>query len=243
MSRPPRTQFPGALHHVTARGNRKANIFLDDSDYRTWLSLVDRAADRFGFVCHAYCQMPNHFHLLVETPTTNLSEAMHFVNCNYAQLFNVRHGLTGHVLQGRFHSVLVTEESHFLELGRYITLNPVRAGIVPVPEDWRWSSYRATAGLDEAPFWLDTATVRMRFNGESDKERISAYRDFVIAGVGGRNPLKPPALPELDSKVNRSQAIRDALRTGHYSPSQIAAHFQVSTKTVQRIRAADEAAR
>ncbi len=242
MSRPPRTQFPGAFHHVTARGNRKANIFLDDLDYLTWLELVERAADRFGFVIHAYCQMPNHFHLLIETPVANLSEAMHFLNCVYSQRFNVRHGLTGHVLQGRFYSVLLEQEAHFLELARYITLNPVRAGLVQNAADWRWSNYRATAGMVAAPEWLDIASTRGRFHGSSDGERIQSYCDFVAAGAREYHRPTPPALPPATFGKRATQlAIADALRSGQYSPAQIAEHFKVSARTVKRIRAAEAA--
>jgi len=241
MSRPPRPLLPDAHYHVTARGNRKANIFLDDRDYLIWLDFVARTADRFGFICHAYCQMPNHFHLLLETPLPNLSDGMHFLNCLYSQSFNFRHGLTGHVFQGRYHSVLLEEESHFLELARYITLNPVRAGLVNEAADWRWSSYRATAGLISAPEWLDTSTIRERFNGTDDVDRIRAYCNFVAAGIGGRDPMKSPALPAFDGKQDRQHAIAAALRAGHHTPAQIAEHFKVSTKTVQRIRAAEAA--
>lgn len=241
MSRPPRPLIPDAFYHVTARGNRKANIYLDDRDYLIWHDLVARTADRFGFICHAYCQMPNHFHMMLETPMPNLSEGMHFLNCTYSQHFNVLHGLTGHVFQGRFHSVLLEEESHFLELVRYIALNPVRAGLVASAVDWRWSSYQATAGLVAAPEWLDTSTVRKRFHGTSDPDRIQAYRDFVSAGIGAHSPLKPPPLPAVDSKKDRQQAIAEALRAGLHSPAHIAEHFKVSTKTVQRIRAAEAA--
>lgn len=241
MSRPPRPLLADALYHVTARGNRKANIYLDERDYLVWHDLIARTAERFGFICHAYCQMPNHFHVLLETPVPNLSEGMHFLNCLYSQNFNVRHGLTGHVFQGRFHSVLLEQESHFLELARYLTLNPVRAGMVSGPADWRWSSYRATAGLVAAPDWLDTSTIRQRFHGENDAERIRSYREFVAAGIGGHHPMRPPALSMASGKQAQQQAIAEALRAGQHSPSQIAEHFKVSKKTVQRIRAAEAA--
>jgi REP element-mobilizing transposase RayT len=228
-----------AFYHVTARGNRKANIYLDERDYLTWQDLMARTADQFGFICHAYCQMPNHFHLLVQTPLPNLSAGMHFLDCVYSQNFNVRHGLTGHVLQGRFHSVLLEQESHYLELARYIALNPVRAGIVAGAADWRWSSYRATAGIVMAPEWLDVTAIRARFPGDDEAAQTRAYRNFVDAGLGKGNPLKPPtqpALPMVEGKPGRHKAIADALRSGNYSSARIAAHFGVSTKTVQRIR-------
>lgn len=241
MSRPPRVQFPGAIYHVTARGNRKAPIFLDDLDYLTWHTLVSRAADRFGFICHAYCQMPNHFHILLQTPIANLSEIMHFLNCVYSLQFNVRHGLTGHVFQGRFHSVLLERDEHFLELMRYIPLNPVRAGLVQNAAEWRWSNFCATAGLIASPEWLETESTLLRFHGSTATERRTSYCDFVSAGVDRKPPSTPPDLPTAWGKRATQAAIADALRTGLYSPAQIAEHFKVSIKTVQRIRAAEAA--
>jgi REP element-mobilizing transposase RayT len=227
MSRPPRTQFPGAFYHVTARGNRKANIFLDDLDYLTWHSLVARAAERFGFVAHAYCQMPNHFHLVLETPLTNLSEIMHFLNCVYSLQFNARHGLSGHVLQGRFHSVLLEREAHFLELARYVTLNPVRAGLVQRAEDWRWSNYRATAGMAEAPAWLNTEATRSRSTAPampsaSGATAISSQREWAEAIPWRRPPCqpssagKPPSAPSPLRCAPGNTAQRKSPGTSRY---------------------------
>jgi len=238
MSRPPRPRIAGALYHVTARGNRKADIFLDEQDYACWLELFGQAVQRFALVCHGFCQMPNHFHLLLQTPAPNISEAMHFLNCAYACAFNRRHELDGHVLQGRFHSVLVEEESHFLELTRYIALNPVRARLVPTAAEWRWSHYRFTAGLECAPPWLQTEATLSRFAQVDEAARQQAFRSFVAAGVGGRNPLAPPKLPEPQScktAEERDAAIGHAMRSGHFTARQLAEHFSLSLSTVHRI--------
>jgi len=113
--------------------------------------VLAEAVERYHWICHAYCLMPNHYHLLVETPLANLSQGMRQLNGAYTQAFNRRHNRTGHLLQGRYKAILVEKESHLLELARYIVLNPVRAKLVRHPRAWRWSSYRATAGDEEPP--------------------------------------------------------------------------------------------
>ena len=147
MARPLRIEFPGALYHVTARGNARAPIFLEDADRQLLLATLGDANERHGWLCHAYCLMPNHYHLLLGTPDANLSRGMRQLNGLYTQRFNRRHDRVGHVFQGRFKGILVEREAHLLELARYIVLNPVRAGIVACAEAYRWSSLRATQDL------------------------------------------------------------------------------------------------
>lgn len=141
MARPPRVQIPGATYHVTARGNRRQSIFLDDDDRRLFVALLKRVVQRRRWRLVAYCLMTNHFHLVIESPSTNLSSGMHYLNFRYAQLFNERHALDGHVFGGRFGSVLVESERQLSELLRYVAFNPVRAGLSEHPSDWRWSSF------------------------------------------------------------------------------------------------------
>jgi len=150
MARPLRIEFAGAIYHVTSRGNGRQRIFLDDRDNRLFLELLGNTLERFQWVCHAYCLMVNHYHLMIETPEANLSKGMHHLNASFSQAHNKRHGAVGHLLQGRFKSIVVDRESYLLELARYVVLNPVRAGMVARPEDWPWSSYRHTAGLTAA---------------------------------------------------------------------------------------------
>lgn len=114
---------------------------------------------RFGWLCHAYCLMDNHYHLLIETPEANLSLDMRQLNGVYAQRFNRRHGRVGHVLQGRFKAIVVDRDSYLLELCRYVVLNPIRAGRVEHIERYAWSSYPATIGLAQCPAWLKTDWV------------------------------------------------------------------------------------
>lgn len=187
MARQLRLEFEGALYHLTARGNARQPIFQDDTDRRQFLALLGREILQQRWCCYAYCLMDNHYHLLVETPEANLSRGMRRLNASYTQRFNRRHKRVGHVLQGRFKSLLVEKESYLLELCRYLVLNPVRAAMVETAADWRWSSYRATVGDEPAPTWLDAAGVLALFAPEPTAAR-HAYRSFVQAGIGQPSP-------------------------------------------------------
>jgi REP element-mobilizing transposase RayT len=189
MSRPLRLEFPGALYHVTARGNERSSIFRDDRDRARFLEMLGAVAASSSWIVHAYCLMGNHYHVVVETPRANLSAGMQRLNGRYTQWFNIRHGRSGHLLQGRYHAVLVERDSHLLELCRYVVLNPVRAGVAAVPEKWPWSSYRATAGLSAAPPWLDVDGTLSPFSRSKSKAR-ELYRTFVAEGRGARSPEK-----------------------------------------------------
>lgn len=188
MTRPLRLEFPGALYHVTSRGNRQSSIFLDDHDRYAWNEILGKICVRCNFMVHAYCQMGNHYHLVVETAEGNLSQGMRQFNGGYTQNFNRRHGMVGHVLQGRYKAILVQKESYLLELARYIVLNPVRAGLVPSARDWKWSSYRATVGDTDGTDWLSSAALLAHF-GDSRDMAILRYREFVDNGTDCASPL------------------------------------------------------
>jgi REP element-mobilizing transposase RayT len=181
MSRPLRLDHAGALWHVTSRGNERREVFRDDEDRREFLRLVGRTVDLFGWNLHAWVLMGNHYHLLVGTPEATLSRGMRQLNGDYAQHFNRRHGRDGHVFQGRFKAILVQREAHLLEIARYVVRNPVRAGLVKAPGDWEWSSYRATAGLEPCPEWLDAAFLQDVF-GSRRATATARYREFVAEG-------------------------------------------------------------
>lgn len=182
MARPLRIEFPGALYHLTARGNARASIYFDDRDRRVFLDIVGEVVERYLWRCYAYCLMPNHYHLVVDTPQPNLSRGMRQLNGLYTQRFNRRHGRVGHVFQGRFKGILVERESHLLELARYVVLNPVRAGMVEKPENYRWSSLLATLGLAPAPSWLRPEAVVAPFGTRA------RYLEFVRQGRGAASP-------------------------------------------------------
>jgi len=183
MARPLRIQYEGAVYHVTSRGNARAKIYLADSDRRQFLDVLGRAVSRFGWVCHAYCLMSNHYHLLIETPSPNLSQGMQLLNGVYTQRFNRAQKRSGHVFQGRFKAILVEKESHLLELARYVVLNPVRARMTRSARDWPWSSYCATAGQIEVPEFLTIDWILSQL-GAKRASAIRAYHRFVSQGKG-----------------------------------------------------------
>ena len=151
MARPLRIEFPGALYHVTARGDRQEPIYEDDDDRKVFLDLLGKVIVEWNWVCQAYCMMGNHYHLLVETPDGNLAKGMRQLNGVYTQLSNRRHQRVGHLFQGRYKAILVDRDEYLLELGRYVVLNPVRARLVKRVEDWPWSSYRSMVGQARNP--------------------------------------------------------------------------------------------
>ncbi len=187
MSRPLRIEFPGAFYHVTSRGNARKKIFLNEIDRESFVETLAWVVERFGWICHAYCLMDNHFHLLIETPIPNLSKGMRQLNGVYTQRFNRRHKRVGHLFQGRFKSILVEQDSYLLELCRYIVLNPVRANMVASAEAYHWSSYQATVGSAAVPACLTTEWILDQFA----KTRAVArrrYATFVAEGLGNSSP-------------------------------------------------------
>lgn len=190
MARPLRLEFAGALYHVTARGDRREPIYADEVDRREWLRVLEEVCQRFNWVIHAYCQMTNHYHMVVETPDGNLSRGMRQLNGLYTQRFNRRHGLVGHLFQGRYKAIVVQKEGYLKELARYVVLNPVRAGIVDEPGAWPWSNFQLTVSDERAPpEWLDVDWLLAGF-GKSRREAVGAYTRFVLAGIGVRSPLE-----------------------------------------------------
>lgn len=187
MARPLRLEFAGALYHVTSRGDRREAIYEDDADRHMFLSLFDQVCEAHNWLCHAYCLMGNHYHILIETPDANLSQGMRQLNGMYTQRFNHTHGKVGHVFQGRYQAILVEKQAYLLELARYIVLNPVRAGMVRAAKDWRWSSYRATVGQSASPSCLTTDWLLAAF-GVRKAEAIECYKRFVGEGKGQSSP-------------------------------------------------------
>lgn len=183
MARPLRIEFPGGLYHVTARGNGRQSIFADDVDRERFLLVLTSVVSRYHVLCHAYCLMANHYHLLLETPEANLSRAMRQLNGVYSQAFNRRHGRPGHVLEGRFHAQVVGKDAYLRAVCRYIVLNPVRAGLVTHPGHWLWSSYGATAGEAPVPRCLTVDWVLSL--GDTSVRAVAErrYRQFVEAGL------------------------------------------------------------
>ena len=187
MSRPLRIEFPGAVYHVTSRGNARQRIYRNDEDRQQFLSILSHVVGRYGWLCHAYCLMDNHYHLLLETPKPNLSLGMRQLNGLYTQSHNRRYRRVGHLFQGRFKAILVEKESHLLELCRYVVLNPVRAKRVKHPGKWKWSSYRATAGKAIVPDHLTVDWLLGQY-GSRLQQAQEKYRASVADGMGTSSP-------------------------------------------------------
>jgi REP element-mobilizing transposase RayT len=159
-------------------------IYADDRDRLHFLHLLQKAIAEYHWQLLAYVLMSNHYHLLFRTPDTNLSLGMKDLDGDYAAFFNTRHRRVGHLFQGRFKSHLVDSETYLLEVARYVVLNPVRAHLVEEPGEWRWSSYRATAGLAAVPLWLEPAPILDTLDSGNWNIAMRDYREFVAAGVG-----------------------------------------------------------
>jgi len=218
MARPLRLAYPGGLYHVTARGNGRQPIFEDDTDRARFLMVLTASVTRYHVLCHAYCLMDNHYHLLLETPEANLSRAMRQLNGVYSQGFARRHGRPGHVLQGRFHAQVVDRDAYLREVCRYIVLNPVRACLVAHPGQWRWSSYRATVGEAPVPAFLTVDWVLALGDTPVRSRAQQRYRQFVEAAMAeATNPLtrfdSRPVVGDADFLVRLRQRVPDIVAT------------------------------
>ena len=188
MVRALRIEFPHAVYHVTARGNARKDIFLTDSHRRQFLDYLAKTAERYNWLCHAYCLMSNHYHLLIETIDPTLSGGMKYLNGRYAQYFNQSQRRVGHVFQGRYKGILVEKEGYLLELSRYIVLNPVRAKMVARAEDWPWSSCPAALGQCAAHHCLHVDWLLNLF-GQRLSEARKRYHRFIEQGIASPSPL------------------------------------------------------
>ncbi len=225
MPRPLRPLAAGLIYHATARGNAKARMFLDDVDYEVFLAGLAVSGHLDGLLCHAYCLMENHYHLLVETPRANLDDAMQRLNGTYAMRFNRHHERTGHVFQGRYGSKLITDDDYALTVVRYIAANPVQAGLCARPEDWPWSSYAATAGLAPSQPFL-TSRVLAWFGGREE------YRRFIAGGLDVQLERRPPLTEPVPTR--EPARIATAHRVHGYTLAEIAAHLGIGLSTVWR---------
>jgi putative transposase len=181
MPRRPRSQFAGALYHVTARANVGRVAFRDDAERSQFLTFLECVVGSRLWSCRALCLLSTHYHLLVATPEPDIAAGMQYLNGRYAQWVNWYRGERGHLFEGRYCSVLVENESHALELHRYIALNPVRAGLAATPEDWPWSTFRALVGLARAPELLDVDGALADFGPRAKARR--RLRAFVWDGL------------------------------------------------------------
>jgi REP-associated tyrosine transposase len=190
VARKPRTDLANAVHHVSARANGDELLFREPEDRREFLQALRNVSGRQEWRCQAYCLMGTHFHLIVHTLKPTLSAGMARLCTSYAQWFNWKYDRHGHLFGGRFSSQHITNETRLFEAHRYVALNPVRAEHCGDPADWRWGSYRALAGLDRPPDFLDVSAVHALFGPQQDPKLV--YRAFVLSGLerAGSDPCR-----------------------------------------------------
>lgn len=175
MARRPRFWYPGALFHITARGNRGSDLFYDQFDFESYLELVQSCQYEYPFKLHAFCLMSNHVHLLIEVQNHPPGDIMKYIQFRYAKYFNRRHDITGHVFQGRYYSSMIDSIHYLLEVSKYIHLNPVKAGVTSKPGDYKWSSYHSYMNTDDQSF-LSTNQILEHFNDPKNH----SYECYVL---------------------------------------------------------------
>ena len=233
MPRPPRYDYPGDTHHVIVRGVARTVVAVDDADYERSLRVLAKVASRFELVCHAWCLLPNHAHLLVTSQHGNLSRAMHWFGTCTAQAFNLRHDRSGHLYQGALaHGWSGTTGISSSSSGTS-PLNPVRAGLCASPADWLWSSYSATAGLCPAPSFLDTqAFLGLLARTTTSRGSLRAWRRSP------RRARRSTAAAPPDARGDPRRGLEPCHRVAHfrhgYSQAAIAKHLGVSASQICR---------
>jgi REP element-mobilizing transposase RayT len=240
MARPLRIQFPGAFYHVTARGNEQKNIFKSNRDREKFLSYLESAGDRYGVVIHAFCLMDNHYHALIETPEGNLSQIMRHINGAYTTYFNTKRRRAGHLFQGRFKAILVDRDEYATTLSRYIHLNPIRAGIVALPEEYLWSSYQYYVGQKKVPEWLTTDFI-YGFFAEKPAVARKRYCQFVndLVKQEYESPLKDIFASTILGGVEFVKDIQERYLVSVKNDRNLPAMTELSRKkTIEEIRAA-----
>ena len=235
MARPLRLEFAGALYHITSRGDRRESIYETDDDREVFLSILGQVCERYNWLCHAYCLMDNHYHLLIETRDSNLSKGMRQLNGVYTQQFNRAHERVGHVFQGRYKAILVDKDSYLLELARYIVLNPVRARMVRSAKDWRWSSYRETISHKPLQKWLYPDWLLSAF-GKRWSKAVDGYKRFVAEGKNQASPwenLKGQVylgddqfVEKMQAKIGEDRELSEIPVTQYRSPPKTLNHYE-----------------
>lgn len=205
MSRPLRIMYPDAWYHVMNRGRRGERIFESNDDYERFLGVMREAVELFALRVSAFCLMPNHYHLLVQTPDANIDRCMRHINGVYTQRFNSTHGLDGILFRGRYKSILVSEDRYLLQLVRYIHRNPVRAGMVERVEEYEWSSHKAYVGHAKKWDWLNKQFVLAMLSNDPDQE-VSQYRKFMGESED-ESLLRTLSLKKLPSVLGDSDFI------------------------------------
>ncbi len=243
MARPLRIEYSGAFYHVTSRGNERKDVFKSKTDREKYLSYLATATERYDARIHVYCLMSNHYHLLLETPSGNLSQIMRHINGAYTTYFNSKRQRSGHLFQGRYKAILVDADEYATHLSRYIHLNPVRAGLVSIPEDYLWSSYQYFISRKKPPPWLILDFVLSFFSNKKSIAR-KRYREFVSALVEQEyeSPLKDVFASTILGSLDFVKDIQEKYLTAAKNDRNVPALTELSRrKTLKEIHAVVEA--
>ena len=261
MARPLRIEYPGAVYYITSHGNGRQNIFLDSKDALSWIEVFEAVCVRFKWICHAYCLMGDHYHIVIETPASNLSKGMRQLNGVYTQDFNRRYDLGGHVFRGRFKSIIIQKDKYLTDLIKFVLSRPLKSGFATSPEQFKWSSCKYIAGKEECPEWLDVKSYGSSIEDiveyydnrtditDSIRNQIYIGDDLFISEVqqnidSKRDLSEIPKVQRSNHKSleqyesensSRDEAIGKAYMSGDFSMKKIADHFSLHYSTVSRI--------
>ncbi|KPA18863.1 transposase [Candidatus Magnetomorum sp. HK-1] len=217
MSRPLRIEYPNAWYHVMNRGRRKELIFKSKDDYMLFLEVIHEAIELFALRVSAYCLMPNHYHLLVQTPDANLSRCMRHINGVYTQRYNSKHSFDGQLFRGRYKAIVVAEDTYLLQLIRYIHRNPVRSRQVEKVEHYEWSSHKGYLSKAKKWNWLYKDFILSMLSVKPQK-RNRAYQSFM--GLDEDDDfLRMLSLKKLPSIIGDNKFIED-LKTSFFEQKQ-----------------------
>lgn len=230
MARPLRISYPGAFYHITSRGNEQKDIYKSNRDREKFLNYLESATKRYDAVIHAYCLMDNHYHLLLERPSGNLSRIMAYINSAYTSYFNIKRKRFGHLFQGRYKAILIEADEYAKELSRYIHLNPVRAKLAETPEQYEWSSYCYYTGRKKAPEWLNMDFI-LGYFGMEVSEAKKNYKNFV--GILINQQYESPLKNVISSTILGTQGFVELIKD-KYLPAQKEGRDIPALKTLSR---------
>ena len=231
MARPLRISYPGAFYHITSRGNERKAIFKSKRDREKFLEYCESAVLRYDAVIHVYCLMDNHYHLLLETPSGNLSQIMRHINGAYTTYYNTKRKRAGHLFQGRYKSILVESDEYADELSRYIHLNPVRAKMVDSPGAYEWSSFNYFIGKKKPPDWLYRDFI-LGYFGRKTSEAQKRYQNFVESMIDKEyeSPLADVVSSTLLGSSDFVKHIKDQYLSGKKLDEDVPAMKEMTDK-------------
>ena len=231
MARPLRIIYPGAFYHITSRGNEQKAVFKSIRDREKFLEYLESASERYDAVIHVYCLMDNHYHLLLETPSGNLPQIMRHINGAYTTYFNIKRGRAGHLFQGRYKAILVEKDEYAKELSRYIHLNPVRAGMVELPEEYEWSSYLTYIGKHKKPEWLHNDLIHGYF-GKTKSSAQKQYQKFVNSLIKKEydSPLESVVASTILGQTEFTTQVKEKYLSGKETDNDIPAFRELEER-------------